>query len=253
MRLTVLGTGTIAFSPARSCSGYYLEAGQARILMDCGAGTTRRLAQLGIEWQRISHVILTHFHIDHYADLTSILFAWKYGMLPPRSAPVEIVGPPGTAGLVARLAAAHGEWVTAPGYEVRISELPAGGRLDLDGAVLSATKVPHTPESVAYSIVEGARRLVYSGDTGFDPSFAEWARGCDLLVLECSLPKSMAIVEHLTPEQCGEVARLAAPRQLVLTHLYPPVEDVDIAALVAANYSGPTVVAHDGWRAELKD
>ncbi len=119
--------------------------------------------------------------------------------------------------------------------------------------MLGCAKVPHTPESVAYSITEGARRLVYSGDTGFDPAFAEWARACDLLVLECSLPQSMAIVEHLTPEQCGEIARLAEPRRLVLTHLYPPVESVDVAAIVAAKYSGPVVVAHDGWRIAFED
>jgi ribonuclease BN (tRNA processing enzyme) len=63
----------------------------------------------------------------------------------------------------------------------------------------------------------------------------------------------MAIAEHLTPEQCGEMARLAEPGRLVLTHLYPPVESVDIAALVAATYSGPLVIAHDGWRTDLGD
>ena len=253
MRLTVLGTGTIAFSPARSCAGYYIEAGSARILMDCGSGTTRRLAEMGIPWQEITHVALTHFHIDHHADLPTIIFAWKYGQLPPRSTPLEVIGPVGTTDLLARLAAALGDWVTGPGYEIRVTELEPGGSVDLAGALLACTKVPHTPESVAYSITEGSHRLVYSGDTGVSREFAEWARGCDLLVLECSLPTSMAIVEHLTPEQCGEMARLAEPRQLVLTHLYPPVEEMDIPALVGMSYAGPVVVAHDGYRAELKD
>src|SRR5207247_7933761 len=93
MRLTVLGTGTIAFSPRRSCSGYYVEAGAARILMDCGSGTTRRLAELGIDWPAITHVVLSHFHIDPHADLPRVVFAWKYGILPPRSSPVDIIGP----------------------------------------------------------------------------------------------------------------------------------------------------------------
>lgn len=253
MRLTVLGTGTIAFSPNRSCAGYYVEAGDARILMDCGSGTSRRLAELDVPWQTITHVALTHFHIDHHADLPTIIFAWKYGMLPARTAPLDVIGPAGTKDLLARLATAYGDWITAPGFEVRVTEIAPGGDVDLGGARLGSTKVPHTPESVAYSITEGSQRVVYSGDTGFDPAFAAWAKNCDLLVLECSLPTSMAIVEHLTPEQCGELARLAEPRKLVLTHLYPPVEVVDIAALVAATYSGPLVVAHDGWRADLKD
>ncbi len=253
MRLVVLGTGTIAFSPSRSCAGYHVVAGTASVLMDCGSGTTRRLAELSIPWQELTHIALTHFHVDHHQDLPTILFAGQYGMLPPRSAPLDIIGPPGTYDLMSKLAAAYGEWVLNPGYELRITELEPGGQFDLGGATLACTKVPHTAESIAYSITEGARRLVYSGDTGFDPAFAAWARGCDVLVLECSLPQSMAIVEHLTPEQCGEMARLAEPGALVLTHLYPPVESVDITALVAAKYSGPLVVAHDGWRTEFKD
>lgn len=253
MRLTVLGTGTIAFSPQRSCAAYFVEAGRAKLLMDCGSGTTRRLAELAIPWQELTHVALTHFHIDHHADLTTLIFAGKYGMLPPRTTPLEIIGPLGTKDLMSRLAAAFGEWVTAPGYEIRITEIAPGGEIDLGAATLACTKVPHTAESVAYSITEGTRRLVYSGDTGFDTAFATWAHGCDTLVLECSLPQSMAIVEHLTPEQCGEMARLAEPGSLVLTHLYPPVESVDIKALVASKYTGPLVVAYDGWRTELKD
>jgi ribonuclease BN (tRNA processing enzyme) len=253
VKITILGTGTIAFSPDRSCAAYYLEAGDARILMDCGSGTCRRLAELGIAWQQLTHVVLTHFHVDHHQDLPTLIFAGKYGMLPPRSAPLNIIGPVGTASLLQRLAAAYGDWVTAPGYEVRIHELPPGGTFDLGGARLDCTKVPHTAESVAYSIVEGRRRIVYSGDTGFDPAFATWARGCDLLVLECSLPSAMAIPEHLMPEQCGEVARLAAPGMLALTHLYPPVEGVDIAGIVRASYDGPLVIAKDGWTMDITD
>ncbi len=195
---------------------------------------------------------LTHFHIDHHQDLPSIIFAWKYGQLPPRSEPVDVIGPVGTQSLLERLAAAYGDWVLNPGFPVRVTELAPGASVDLGGARLDCLKVPHTPESMAYSITEGARRLVYSGDTGFDAAFAQWAHGCDVLVLECSLPQSMAIVEHLTPEQCGELARLAQPRQLVLTHLYPPVESVDIAALVAATYGGSQILAHDGLRVAIE-
>jgi ribonuclease BN (tRNA processing enzyme) len=253
MRLTVLGTGTIAFSATRSCAGYYVEAGGARVLMDCGPGTARRLAELGIPWQELTHVALTHFHIDHHGDLPPLVFAMKYGMLPARSTPLQVIGPVGTKALLDRLAAAHGEWLLTPGFELTVIELAPGGSFDLGGARLDCVKVPHTAESVSYSITEESHRLVYSGDTGFDPAFAEWARGCDLLVLECSLPQQMAIPEHLTPEQCGEIARLAEPRMLVLTHLYPPVETVDLTAVVGARFAGAIAIATDGWRTEVRD
>jgi ribonuclease BN (tRNA processing enzyme) len=88
---------------------------------------------------------------------------------------------------------------------------------------------------------------VYTGDTGVSDSLGTWARDCDLLLAECSLPDTMAIREHLTPRQAGALAAQAAAKRLVLTHFYPPVEAVDIAAEVAEHYAGPVVCATDGW------
>ena len=58
MRFTALGTGTISLSAARSCSGYLLETGDVRLLVDCGTGITRRLAERGPSWQTITHVAI---------------------------------------------------------------------------------------------------------------------------------------------------------------------------------------------------
>jgi ribonuclease BN (tRNA processing enzyme) len=252
-RFRALGTGTIAFSAARACAGYYVEAGDVRLLMDCGSGVTRRLAELGIEWQRITHVALTHFHLDHHADLPTLLFAFRYGMLPARGQALEILGPVGTRDLLDRLAASYGEWLTAPDFPLTIRELEPGGYHDLGGMGITAFKVPHTPESVAYSLSRGGRRVVYTGDTGVSPELGVWARDCDLLVAECSLPESMAIPEHLTPEQAGELGLAAHPRMLALTHFYPPVEQVDIVAAVRRSYAGPLTLAHDGWATEIEE
>jgi len=254
MRLTALGTGTVALSRERSCAGYLLEAGAVRLLLDCGSGITHRLAELGDRWQSITHVALTHFHIDHHGDLPTLVFAWKYGMLPARAAPVDILGPVGTGALLERLAAAYGEWLTAPGFPVTVRELTPGDAIDLGSELrLRCSAVPHAPESMAYSMERGGRRIVYTGDTGPSESLAAWARGCDLLLCECSLPASMGIAEHLTPEQCGDLAAAAAPKQLALTHFYPPVEHEDIGAIVAARYGGPVTLAFDGWYVDIED
>jgi ribonuclease BN (tRNA processing enzyme) len=225
-----------------------------RLLLDCGSGITRRLAELGLAWPAISHVALTHFHIDHHGDLPTLVFAWKYGQLPPRSEPLEVIGPAGTRALLERLAAAYGDWLLTPGFPLNIREIAPGETIQVSPQVrIAAFKVPHTPESVAYSIERGNRRVVYTGDTGPDDALASWAHGCDVLVCECSLPASMAIKEHLTPEQCAALAARAQPRHLVLTHFYPPVERVDIRAAVAAHYAGPVTLGRDGWCIELAD
>jgi ribonuclease BN (tRNA processing enzyme) len=254
LRFRALGTGTVALSPTRGCAGYLVEVGDVRLLIDCGSGVTRRLAELGIEWESITHIALTHFHLDHYADLPTLLYAFRYGMLPVRSAPLEIIGPVGTKALLDKLAGVYGPFVTTPVYPQTVHEIEPSAVRNLPSAIrLSAFKVPHTAESVAYSIEAGNRRIVYTGDTGVSPELGEWAKGCDLLVAECSLPAAMAIPEHLTPEQVGELGRIAQPGMLALTHFYPPVEQVDIQALVRQAYAGPLTLAHDGWVTEFED
>lgn len=248
MKLTTVGTGTAAPHPSRVSAAHLVEAGDNLILLDCGSGSVHRMAQLGLPWQEITHVGLTHFHTDHISDLPLLIMGWRWGQLPARSLPVTIFGPPGTSNLLQRMAALHGPWLLNPGFAVNVQELTPQEAVELSGEVVISTHpVPHTDESVAYSIAEGTKRFVYTGDTGVSELLGEWAQECDLLLAECSLPDSMAIREHLTPRQVGALAAEANAHRLVLTHLYPPVEFVDIGSQVAEYYRGPTTVATDGF------
>jgi ribonuclease BN (tRNA processing enzyme) len=159
-----------------------------------------------------------------------------------------VIGPAGRAALLGRLADAFGNWLRDPGFAVSLLEIEPGASIDLaDGVTLAAAQVPHTPESVAYSITRGGRRIVYTEDTGYHPMLAEWARGTDLLPCEWSIPG------HLTPAQCGALAAAALPKHLVLTHVYPPVERDDLRAIVSAHYAGPISLAADGHTFEIEE
>ena len=254
MRLTTLGTGTISLNPGRACAGHLVEAGAVRLLMDCGGGVARRMAEFGVDWWGITHVALTHFHADHIADLPTLVFAWRHARIPAREQPLEVVGPAGTGALLERMAAAFGAWLTLPGFPLAVREIAPDEQVELgDGVTLAARKVPHTDESVAYSVDRNGARAVYTGDTGFDPSLGEWAAGAGVLLAECSLPDELAVPIHLTPAECGRVAAAANPALLALTHLYPPLDGVDVPARVAAEWGGATVVAHDGWSHEIEE
>ena len=256
MRLTVVGSGTAAPHPERVCAGYWVEAGDVRLLLDCGNGVLHRFATLGLPWATVTHVALTHFHYDHVGDLPALIMALHWGQMTPRTQPLTIMGPVGTRAWIERLRDAVGAWLLAPGsYDVIVNELDAGSKVDLSasGPTLSAHRVPHTPESVAYSVTRARARLVYTGDTGDDEALATWASGCDVLLAECSLPAALAIPEHLTPESAAVLAARAQPGRLVLTHFYPPVEHENIEALVRARWPGPLVLARDGTVIELPE
>jgi ribonuclease BN (tRNA processing enzyme) len=253
MRLTTVGTGTVSPSLRRVCAGHVVNAGDVNLLLDCGSGVVHGFERALVDWMAITHVAITHFHADHISDLAFLIFAWRHGAERPREIPVEIIGPQGIDDLVTRLANAFGSWVREPGYEVRVREIAPDEHVELGGHVrLGAFKVPHTEESIAYEIVHDDQRLVYTGDTGFDAGLGRWAAGCDLLLAECSLPDHREMPIHLTPHRCGELAALARPRLLVLTHFYPPVEHVHIRSVVNEHYEGPIVLADDGWTIEIE-
>jgi ribonuclease BN (tRNA processing enzyme) len=233
-------------------SGLYVEDKGLRLLIDCGSGVVFRMAGLGLPWSEITHVALTHFHADHTSDMATLLFAWRWGLLPPRVAPVTIIGPAGTKALLLRHAAALGPSLMEAVPDLTITELSPNNPIALlDNVFLEARKVPHSEESVAYSVTVGERRVVVTGDTAFDSELAKWAQGCDLLVCECSLPDSLAHPFHLTPRQCGAMAATARPGLLALTHFYPPVESVDVVAEVRELYDGRVALCHDGWTLDL--
>ena len=247
IRLVTVGTGTVSPHAERTSAAHWLEAGPVRLLMDCGAGTCHRLQQFGLPWTTITHIAITHFHADHFGELPALLFAMKYGAREPRSAPITVLGPRGFGALLDKLAAAFGDWVTTPGWPLTVCELdPGRPQVLCEGVTLDSTPVPHTDESLALAVSVGGRRLVYTGDTGPSDSLADWARDCDLLLAECSLPDHLAMDIHLTPSSAGALAARAQAKRLVLTHLYPPVERVDILTTVAGKYSGPVHIARDG-------
>jgi len=158
--------------------------------------------------------------------------------------------------LLATFAALFGDPVGQPEFPVRVREMAPADTVDLaPGVVLESRPVPHTAESIAYCVRGGGRRLVYTGDTGYDETLAAWesARGCDVLLAECSLPDEMAIATHLTPSRCAALAQALEPARLVLTHFYPPVDAVDVRGAIQTRYAGPVVLASDGWAMNIED
>lgn len=249
MDLITVGTGTVSPSAHRSSACHFVRRGEVRLLLDCGPGTLHRLATLGLPWAETTHVALTHFHPDHFADLPMLVYALKYTTVPARREPLVVLGPRGVVRLMRALSEGYGEWLLDPGFPILIMDVQPGEPFPLDAELtLDSFPVPHTAESVALGLTAPEGRLVYTGDTGPSPELARWAKGCDLLLAECSLPESMAMDIHLTPERAGDLARDAEARRLVLTHFYPPVENSDPAQAAASRFGGPVTAAADGDR-----
>ena len=133
----------------------------------------------------------------------------------------------------------------------------AGTVRDTSGAVLPGVNVevistPHRRESLALRLADGAGTiLVYTSDTGFSETLAEFARGATLLILECSFYRHKPAPKHLELAEAMRIAQLAKPRRLLLTHLYPEWDDVDLESEARKLWAGETIAACDGLRLQL--
>lgn len=68
MKLNIIGSGNI-FSKYNSAS-YLIDN---NILIDVPNGTCKTLKNAGIEPSKVSHILITHFHGDHFLDMPFIL------------------------------------------------------------------------------------------------------------------------------------------------------------------------------------
>ncbi len=248
IRVTILGSGTCVPSLKRSACAVLMQTGSAVLLFDSGPGTMRRLLEAGTTIFDLTGIFYSHLHPDHTAELVPLLFATKYPDETARQHPLSIVAGRGFNKFFRALEAVYGKWIQLPPGMVNFTELDnRAPDVQRFGEVkVRSTPVEHNDESIAFRVTsaEGCA-VVYSGDTDFSEGLIELARDADLLICESALPDDMRVPGHLTPSLAGEIATRAGVKKLVLTHFYPPCEQVDIEKQCRKTYSGPLVLAED--------
>jgi ribonuclease BN (tRNA processing enzyme) len=111
---------------------------------------------------------------------------------------------------------------------------------------------PHTRDSLAIRLQDtNGAKLVYTSDTGYAPELAEFARTVDLLLMECSFRRNKPMTTHLELADAMNVATLAGPRKVVLTHLYPEWDGIDLEAEAKELWGGEVSAALDGLRLDI--
>jgi ribonuclease Z len=71
--LTLLGTSGGAPTADRNCSGAFLRTSTTDVLIDCAENTQRQLLRAGFGMSKVSHILITHLHGDHYFGLPPLL------------------------------------------------------------------------------------------------------------------------------------------------------------------------------------
>ena len=243
MQVVILGTGSPIPAPDRAGPSTLVRTSEGDLLFDAGRGVLLRAAGVLSGAAGFTRVFLTHLHSDHTTDLNDLITTrWAMSLTP---SPLTVVGPVGTAGLVAatetmleldvgyRLAH-HEDLSWRPGtVAVDVTE---GVVFEQGDVRVTAAPTDHAPvhPTVGYRVEDGGRSVVIAGDTVPCAGLDRLAAGADVLVhtvvrrdqIEAlGIPRLLDVLDyHSAVPDAAATAERAGVGTLVLTHMVPPVQ-----------------------------
>jgi len=247
MELHILGSGTSTPAPDRNCAGYLLRVAGKTFLIDAGPGTLRQLARKESALTDISHIFISHFHIDHCNDLPAIIFAMKYGLSESRG-DLTIHGPEGFAGNFQALKNAYGNQIETEKFSTTVVE-HSEDAFEIDSVKITTLEMTHSVPAIGYRFDHAdGKSLTYSGDTEPCSNIIKLAMGSEGLLMDCSRPDDSPAPGHPTTSQAAAIAQKAEVKTLILTHIYPENDTTDLERNAARFFSGIVIAARDGMR-----
>jgi ribonuclease BN (tRNA processing enzyme) len=259
----ILGSGGPAINPERASASYLLWAGgQARILVDMGGGAYLRFGQSRAKLSDLALVAVSHLHPDHVSGLPALLWLSHQ----QRKEPLPIVGPSGNdvapdfPTFLARLfdeksgvfqvmggtLGGKGNGVRLNVSTVDVTKAGPSAVLNEPGLKVTALGIPHgNMPALAYRAETPEGSVVFSSDqNGTNPTFIDFARGADVLIMHLAIAAGATSPLHAAPAVVGRIAAEAGVGRLIVSHIGP--FDLDAAvADVRKNYAGPLTIAAD--------
>lgn len=275
LKVTLLGTGNPRPRMDRFGPSILVEAGQEKLIFDCGRGSTQRIFELKIPFSDVSALFLTHLHSDHTVGIPDL---WLTGWIMGRTLPLRVWGPAGTKAMMVGLEHAYAfdvhtrrdvdEKLSAQGAAIAAKDIKEGVVYEKAGVRVTAFMVDHGPvkPALGYRIDFAGHSVVLSGDTRPSDNLVKFSQGTDVLIHEVLDPEAYlsgdqiftteqqkkVIAHHTTPEEAGEIFSRVKPKLAVYSHIVPP--DVpNIIPHTRKTYSGPLEVGEDRMTIEIGD
>lgn len=275
IEITLLGTGSPIPDPDRAGPSTLVRAGGQVFLVDCGRGVLQRAAAVGVGAAGLSAVLLTHLHSDHIAELGDVLITSWVTNFAADPAPLQVIGPPGTAETVDAMLKAFGRDI---GYRIahhadlnapppiEVHEYTDGTVWDRDGIAIRVAPTDHRPvaPTIGFRVEFDGASAVLAGDTVPCPSLDELAAGAGALVhtvirkdIITNFPQQRVkdICDyHSSVQEAAATAARAGVGTLVMTHYVPAIiagQEDQWRALAATEFGGRIELGNDLHRVEV--
>ena len=226
-RVHLLGTGASLSGPGRTTTMLAFEDQASVILVDCGADAIERALTFGLDIDQIDLLILTHEHPDHVGAFPLLM---QKLWLSKRQRPLPVRGPRNALEQAQRLFESFDTsgWEQLPPIDWQPVETTEGAEVWEDGTWrVTAAPGQHgrTPAiGLRVENVASGGAAAYSSDTEYAEAIVRLARGAEILVHEAT----GGFRGHSSVEDAARVAAEAGVERLILVHLPPEAESLDL-------------------------
>ncbi len=243
-KIIILGSSN-AIADRDHENSHMIFVGKTRtVLVDSPRNPIWRLRDIGVDFNDVTDLILTHFHPDHVSGIPLFLMdMWLRG----REKKLDIYGLPHTLDRMENLMTAF-SWENWPRFfPVTFNRLPSVELnlvLECDDFKIHSSPVRHMIPTIGMRIefCKAGKVVAYSCDTEPCDEVIRLGRDVDILIHEAS----GNFVGHSSPAQAAEIAKKANAKKLYLIH-YPTGEfwKDDTLEEARKNFGGEAVLTND--------
>jgi ribonuclease Z len=242
-KVVILGSSNAVIDGEHENTHLVIVGRERVVLVDCPGNPVLRLERVGVDFNAVTDLLVTHFHPDHISGAPLFLMdIWLRG----RRRPLEIFGLADTLDRLEKVMELYG-WDTWPGFfPVSFTRLPAAEMspvLDCPDFKIFSSPVQHLIPTIGLRVeFPGQRVFAYSGDTEPCEQVVRLAAGADVLIHEAAGGPP----GHSSAAQAGEIAERAEAARLLLVH-YPTglYRTSDLIAEAQSVYQGQVSLAED--------
>ena len=248
-KLLILGTAggrLVTFRLIKRSGGFLVERNGLYLHVDPGPGAFVYLKERGIDYRKIDLVVLSHLHLDHSADVNSVLEAATDGgkfrnvsLFAPKTAVIgedRVILPYLRKRLVKEEFFEEGKEYTYKNWKVK--------------AVIRHKH--HRTETYGLLIND---ELIYISCGGFEERMLElYPKNKSLMIINTTFYKRRENVEHLSIDDAEILLRELKPKRAIITHYSMELlnKNPDYVAQELSERTGVEVIAaKDGMEIEF--
>ncbi len=215
-KIIFLGTGGgrfVVLNQLLATGGFILEMDGQVIHIDPGPGALVRAKEYGFNLRKLTGVVVSHRHPDHYNDACMVIEAMTEGARKKKGVLI---------GSDCIINGDKKDYPVVSKYHLNAVEkyfvMKPGDKINVGGIEVCATPTRHAEESGIGFVFRGSKVVGYTSDGEYFECQEKYFHACDCLIINCLRPGNDKWPGHMNAAMAAKLVKLAKPKMAVLQH-----------------------------------